>query len=96
MERLDHEQCLLACKLDGRGQAVMNAVRGVQSDSRMMVCVIVPSEERAAETAGVLDRTEALRKLRPVLHSAKLRFRERVVIRNIGSRMRFGDAEISQ
>jgi hypothetical protein len=55
MDRLGPEQCLLAYKLDGLGQAVMNAVRGVQIDPRIMVCVIVPVEERAAETARVLD-----------------------------------------
>ena len=49
------EQCLLARELDGLGQAVMNAVRGVQADSRMMVCVVVPVEEGAAETTRVLD-----------------------------------------
>ncbi len=52
---MGHEECLLACELDGLGQSVMNAVRGVQTDSRMMVGVVVPVEERAAETARVLD-----------------------------------------
>ena len=80
MDGLGHEQCLLACQLDGLGQAVVNAVRGVETDPRMMVCVVVPIEEGAAETARVLDRTETLGKLRPVLHGAELRFRERVVI----------------
>ena len=49
MDRLGHEQCLLACQLDGLGQAVVNALRGVQTDSRMMVCVVVPVKEGAAE-----------------------------------------------
>lgn len=34
---MGHEQCFLACELDGLGQAVMNAVRGVQTESRMMM-----------------------------------------------------------
>ncbi len=55
MDRMGHEQCLLACQLDGLGQAVMNAVRRVQADSRMMMVVVVPIEEGAAETARVLD-----------------------------------------
>ena len=49
------EQCLLARELDGLGQAVMNAVRGVQTDSRMMVGLVVPVKEGAAEAARVLD-----------------------------------------
>ena len=69
---MGHEQCLLTCELDGLGQTVMNAVRGVQTDPRMMVCVVVPIEEGPAETARVLERTEAWRKLRPVLHGAEL------------------------
>jgi len=52
---MGHEQCLLACKLDGLGQAVVNAVRGVQTDPRMMMVVVVPVEERTTETARVLD-----------------------------------------
>ena len=52
---MGHEQCLLAGELDGLGQAVMNAVRRVQTDARMMMVVVVPSEEGAAEAARVLD-----------------------------------------
>ncbi len=52
---MGHEQCLLTCALDGLGQAVMNAMRRVQTDSRMMVGVVIPAEEGSAETARVLD-----------------------------------------
>ena len=27
---MGHEQCLMACELDGLGEAVVNAVRGVE------------------------------------------------------------------
>ena len=89
-------ESLLASKLDCLGQAVMDAVRGVKADPRMVMVVVVPVEEGLAEAARVMDRAEALGKLWPVFHSAKLRFRERVVIGNIGPRMGFGDAEIGQ
>ena len=74
------EQSLMASELDGLGEAVMDAVGGVEADPRMVMVVVVPVEEGLAERAGVVDRAEAFGKLWPVFHSAKLRFRERVVI----------------
>ena len=74
----------------------MNAVWCVQTNPGMMMLVVVPVEERAAEDARVLDRTKPLGKLGPVLHSPELRFRKRVVIGDIGPRMRFGDSKIGQ
>ena len=49
------EQSLMACELDGLGEAVMNAVRGVKADSRMMMMVVIPVEEGLAEAARVVD-----------------------------------------
>ena len=62
----------------------------------MMMYVVVPVEEGLAESAGVVDRAEAIWEFGAVLHGAELGFREGVVIGNIGPRMGFGDAEIGQ
>jgi hypothetical protein len=49
----------------GLGQAVMQVVRRDQADAA--VPVVAPNEEFLAVRAGVLDRAEALRKIRPLL-----------------------------
>ena len=41
--------------------------RRVESKARMSVLTVVPAEEALAEGARILDRTEAVRKLRSVL-----------------------------
>lgn len=56
--------------------------------------VVVPGEELLAEGAAVLNAAEAIRKAGPVLQGAKLAFRVRVVVRNVGSAVRLGDAQV--
>src|SRR5450756_674324 len=62
----------------------------------MVMILIVPIEEAAAERFGVLDATEALRKLRLVFHGFEVAFRERIVIGGVRPAVRFGDAEIGE
>ena len=80
MSRMCLAQGYPARVVERLSQPVMNAVRGVQADPRMMMLGVVPFEEWPAESAPVLNRAESIRKLRPVLHCSKLRFREWVVI----------------
>src|SRR5674476_632448 len=68
-------------------------------DSRqasMVVVLIVPCEEAAAERFGVLNAAETLRKLRLVFHGFEVAFRERVVIGCVRPAVGFGDAEIGE
>jgi hypothetical protein len=59
MNRMGHEQCVLTCELNGWGQAVVNAARGVQTDPRVMMVVVIPVKEWLAKSARVLEGTEA-------------------------------------
>ena len=61
-----------------------------------MVRVVVPREQIAADGAGVLERAEPARKLRPVLHGPELRFGERIVVAHAGPRMTGVDAQIRE
>src|SRR5664279_5941996 len=60
-----------------------------------MVLVVVPRGKTLTEGACILDRTETLRKLGPVLESFELALRERIVIRDMGTAVGFGYAKIS-
>ena len=52
-------QDILTGGLDGVGLAVMHLVRGHQADADVMVILVVPGEEAAAEGPGILDTAEA-------------------------------------
>jgi len=65
----------LASSVDGIGLAVVYLVRSHQTDAAMVVILVVPIEETAAETSGVLDAAEALGQLRLVLECFEVAFR---------------------
>ena len=56
--------------------------------------VIVPGEKLLAEGAAVLNTAETIRETGPVFHRAKLAFRIGIVVGNIGSAVRLGDAKV--
>lgn len=76
------------------GEAVVNVVRRQRGDAAVVVFVVVPLEEALAMGAGIFERAEAIRELRPVLQGFELAFRERVVIGDRGPAVGLGDAEI--
>src|SRR4030081_2974654 len=63
------------------GPAIVNVRRRVVAQAGMPMRLVVPGEEAPAEAAGVLLRSEAVRKLRHVLERLELGFAERVVVR---------------
>src|SRR5436853_4722879 len=67
-----------------------------QFDAGVAVLFVVPSEEVLAEGSRILDTAKLFREVRPVLQGAKMAFRIRVVVGNIGAAMRFGDAQVGQ
>src|ERR1035437_7253842 len=81
---------------DLRCGAVVDRLRGHKAEARVAVLGVVVREEDAAETSRVLDGPEAVRKLRAVLERLEVRFGERVVVRDVGARVRFGDAEVGE
>jgi hypothetical protein len=62
----------------------------------MVVVLVVPVEEGAAEASGVLDAAEASGKARLILKCLEVTFGERVVVRRVRTVMRAGGAEVGQ
>ena len=56
------------------GLTVVDGGRGQQLQPRVMVLVVVPGKKVLTETARILDGTEAIRVLRPILHGFEVRF----------------------
>src|SRR4051794_26405194 len=74
----------------------MNHGRCHQCNAGVSMLVVVPVEESLAEGAAVLNATEALGELRPVLHGFELALGKRIVIGGVGPAMGLGYAEVSQ
>ncbi len=90
---------LEGCLSGGRdllGPTVMEILRGQESDSRMVVLLIVPVEERNIEESGVFNATKTRRKLRPVLERLEVGFRVRVIIAGIGAAMGLCNTQVGQ
>jgi hypothetical protein len=60
--------------------AVMHSSRGQQIESGVMMLEVVPGKELLAETASILNRSETVRILRPLLHGFEVGFGEGVVV----------------
>jgi len=76
--------------------AVVHRMRGHQTNAAVTVDGVVPTEEDLAVCTGVLDRTEACREVWPVLQGFELRFRVRIVIRDVRAAVRFADIEVHE
>ncbi len=67
------------------GSAAMHIGGCQHRDAPMAVLGVVPREERSAVPRGVVDPGEATREAGVVFQGLELRFRERVVVRDLGS-----------
>lgn len=65
--------------------AIVDCGGSQQVQRGMVMLVVVPGEEVLAETARILDRAKSIRIVRPVLHGFEVRFRERVVVADMGA-----------
>src|SRR5271157_5661399 len=86
----------LAGHMNGVDLAIMHLVGGHQTDPGMVMVLVVPVEELAAEASGVLDTAEASWEARLILQGLEVAFRERVVVGRVRAVMRPGDAEVSE
>ena len=82
--------------MNGIGLAVMHLVRCHQTNSGMMVVLVVPVEEASTEDFSILDTAEALGETRLIFERLEVTFRKGVVIGGVRAVMRTGDAEIGQ
>src|SRR5258707_14701084 len=58
--------------------------------------VVVPVEVVDAEAPSILERAEAVRKIRAVLHRLELALREGVVVRDVRPAVCLGDSQVSE
>src|SRR5688572_26557597 len=89
------ENDLPLCKDDFR-LVVMDHGWSQKPQAGVAVFVVVPGEEVQAESAAVLDRAEAIRKVGTILQGPELTFRIGIVVGNIRTTVSFGDAEVGQ
>src|SRR5450756_438722 len=62
----------------------------------MAMLVVVPGEECLAMGTRVLDTAKAFGEIRAIFHGLELRLRVRVIVRDIGAAVAFGDLQIDQ
>ena len=89
-------ECRLPRQQYLRCTAVVNHRRREHADARVVVFMVVPVEERFAESMAILLRAEPIGKLRPVLHRLELAFGKGVVVRHVRSAVRFHNAQRGQ
>ncbi len=65
--------------MDGIGLAVVDLVRGHQTEAEVVVVLIVPGEELPAELLGILAAAEALGKPRLVFEGFEVALGERIM-----------------
>ena len=66
--------------MNGVGLAVMHLVRGHEADPGVVVVLVIPIEEPAAEAPGVLDAAEALWEAQLILQGLGMAFGEGIVV----------------
>ena len=76
--------------------AEMHLIRRHQADPEVVMILVIPIEEPAAEVPGVITAREPLRKPRLVLQGFEVALGERVVIGRVRPVVRTGDAKIGQ
>src|ERR1039457_6231106 len=67
---------------DEGGLGVGDHGRGEQAQPGVAVFLVVPAEKSLRKSAAVLNASETIRELRPVLQGAELAFRIRIVVRD--------------
>ena len=67
-----------------------------QTQSAVMMVVIVPVQERMRPLPRIGGAAKAFGIIGPIFHRLELRFGIRVVIRDVRTRVRRGDAEITE
>ena len=82
--------------LGGFRKTVMDSFRGEQADTGMVMFDVIPGKEILAEASAILDATEALGEIWPVLEGLELGLGEWLVIARVGRAMGLGDPQIGQ
>ena len=78
------------------GLAVVNLIWSHEADTGVVMFLVVPGKEVSAKCLGIFDGAEPLGKLRLVLQGFEVAFGKWIVVRDVGSAVRFGDTEVGQ
>ena len=81
---------------DVRSLAVMDHGRRHQTQTRVVMLMVVPPKEGLAEAARIFDGAEAIREARAVFERAELAFRIRIVVGDMRTAVGFDDTQIGQ
>ena len=82
--------------MDAVGLTKVDLVGCHQPNACVMMVLIIPGEETAAERAGFFDSFEPFGKLGLIFQRFEVGFRKRVVIRGVWTAVVFDHAEIGQ
>ena len=69
---------------DDLGAAVVHVGGGMEPDTRVAVVVVIPGEQSSAVSVRVLEGTEDLGEVRPVLEGPEMAFDVRIVVARMG------------
>ena len=76
--------------------AVVDLIRRHQTQTGMVMRLIIPGEEFPAELSGIFDTAETFREPWLIFQGFEVAFGKGVVIRDMWAAVRFGDAEIGK
>src|SRR6516225_7970405 len=75
---------------------VVHHRRREQAQTGMTMLLVVPTKKSLTESTAVLQTSETVRELRPILQRAELTLRVRVVVRDMWPAVGLGHAQIGQ
>ncbi len=96
MRGIRRREHMLALGAHCGGLAEVDDGRREKAEATVMMCLVVPGEERLAERPPIFDRSEAVGKLRTVFQRSEVRFGKRVVVGDLRPTVRLDDAQIRQ
>src|ERR1019366_5086646 len=76
--------------------SIVDLVGGQQANAVMVMFAVIPFEESAAESLGVLDGAEAIRELGLIFAGFGEAFGEGVVVGGVRPAVRFGHAQVGE
>jgi hypothetical protein len=86
----------LALRDEPGSLTVVNRGRRQQLQAGMVMLVVIPRKELLAEAAGILDGTEAIRVVGPILHGFEVSLGEWIVVGDVRAALGLHDTEIGQ
>jgi len=93
MDSIGRREHRLAGRQDRGGLAVMDHRGGQQAKAPVMMLVVLPVDELAAELQTLFDAGETVGEVRLIFHRLELALRKRVVVGDVRPAVRLGDPQ---